>query len=80
MLSMSIKLLRPIKVDPDIERKMSDNIVQKRFEDVEEIKYFIGINFRDRTKFWRNSLFLMPFLVIFDRYFDNSHESYISRV
>ena len=31
-------------------------------------------------KFWWNSLILMPFLVIFDRYFDNSHESYISRV
>ena len=41
---------------------------------------FVGINFRDRMKFWWNSLILMPFLVIFDRYFDNSHKSYISRV
>ena len=41
---------------------------------------FGGINFRDRMEFWWKSLILTPFLVIFDRYFDKSYESSISRV
>ena len=39
---------------------------------------FAGINFRDRMTFWWNSL--DSIFGDFDRYFDNSHESYISRV
>ena len=45
-----------------------------------QVLTFAGINFRDHMKLWWNSLILTPFLVIFDRYFNNCHESYISRV
>ena len=44
------------------------------------LKNLAGINFCDRLKFWWNALILTHFLVIFDRYFDKSYESSISRV